>query len=290
MDYYNYLQENDAFQQIKDSAEQQRDAIEDIKQRYIESGEMTLLPAFDLLSKGIGGVSKVVQTVSDISDKVSGAIEKVSGAVEKVSGTPQTVETSVNENLNNISGRLSDRLRSNAFDTDPEESLASNEMNVSSFERVQQLFRGGNLADQAEGVVSGLGQQAEGAVSGLAQQAEGLVSGLGSRVSGAVSGLAEQAEGVASGLASRTMGAVEEGVSQLGEKSVGEIASKVGSTVAEGVGEGIGEAVGALASEAIPVVGELVAVGLGIYDLFKGISQKVPQIQAEAVPSFISGL
>jgi hypothetical protein len=86
------------------------------------------------------------------------------------------------------------------------------------------------------------------------------------------------------------MGAVEEGVSQLGEKSVGEIASKVGSTVAEGVGEAVGEGIGALASEAIPVVGELAAVGLGIYDLFKGITQKVPQIQAEAVPSFISGL
>lgn len=286
MDYYNYLQENDAFQQIKDSAEQQRDAIEDIKQRYIESGEMTLLPAFDLLSKGIKGVSKVVSTVSDISDKVSGAVEKVSGAVEKVAGAPQTVETSVNENLNNISGRLSDRLRTSAFDADPEEGLASNEMNVSNFERVQQIFRGGNLAEQA-------GEQAEGVVSrvsGLAEQAEGVVSGLASRVSGAVSGLAEQAETTVSGLASRAMGAVEEGVSQLGEKSIGEIASKVGSTVAEGVGEGIGEAVGVLASEAIPVVGELAAVGLGIYDLFKGITQKVPQIQAEAVPSFISGL
>jgi methyl-accepting chemotaxis protein len=286
MDYYNYLQENDAFQQIKDSAEQQRDAIEDIKQRYIESGEMTLLPAFDLLSKGIKGVSKVVSTISDISDKVSGAVEKVSGAVEKVAGAPQTVETSVNENLNNISGRLSDRLRTSAFDADPEEGLASNEMNVSNFERVQQIFRGGNLAEQA-------GEQAEGVVSrvsGLAEQAEGVVSGLGSRVSGAVSGLAEQAETTVSGLASRAMGAVEEGVSQLGEKSVGEIASKVGSTVAEGVGEAVGEGIGVLASEAIPVVGELAAVGLGIYDLFKGITQKVPQIQAEAVPSFISGL
>ena len=286
MDYYNYLQENDAFQQIKDSAEQQRDAIEDIKQRYIESGEMTLLPAFDLLSKGIKGVSKVISTVSDISDKVSGAVEKVSGAVEKVAGAPQTVETSVNENLNNISGRLSDRLRTSAFDADPEEGLASNEMNVSNFERVQQIFRGGNLAEQA-------GEQAEGVVSrvsGLAEQAETTVSGLASRVSGAVSGLADQAETTVSGLASRAMGAVEEGVSQLGEKSIGEIASKVGSTVAEGVGEGIGEAVGVLASEAIPVVGELAAVGLGIYDLFKGITQKVPQIQAEAVPSFISGL
>jgi hypothetical protein len=286
MDYYNYLQENDAFQQIKDSAEQQRDAIEDIKQRYIESGEMTLLPAFDLLSKGIKGVSKVVSTISDIIDKVSGAVEKVSGAVEKVAGAPQTVETSVNENLNNISGRLSDRLRTSAFDADPEEGLASNEMNVSNFERVQQIFRGGNLAEQA-------GEQAEGVVSrvsGLAEQAEGVVSGLGSRVSGAVSGLAEQAETTVSGLASRAMGAVEEGVSQLGEKSVGEIASKVGSTVAEGVGEAVGEGIGVLASEAIPVVGELAAVGLGIYDLFKGITQKVPQIQAEAVPSFISGL
>ena len=286
MDYYNYLQENDAFQQLKDSAEQQRDAIEDIKQRYLESGEMTFLPAFDLLSKGIKGVSKVISTVSDVGEKVSGAVEKVSGAVEKVAGVPQTVETSVNENLNNISGRLSDRLRANAFDADPEEALASNEMNVSSFERVQQLFRGGNIAEQA-------GEQAEGVVSrvsGLAEQAEGAVSGLASRVSGAVSGLAEQAEGTVSGLASRASGAIESGISQLGEKTAGELASKVGSTVAEGVGEGIGEGIGALAAEAVPVVGELAAVGLGIYDLFKGITQKVPQIQAEAVPSFISGL
>ena len=279
MDYYNYLQENDAFQQIKDSAEQQRDAIEDIKQRYLESGDMTLLPAFDLLSKGIRGVSKVISTVSDVGEKVSGAVEKVSGAVEKVAGVPQTVETSVNENLNNISGRLSDRLRANAFDADPEEALASNEMNVSSFERVQQLFRGGNIGEQVEGAVSGLGEQAETTVSGLA-----------SRVSGAVSGLAEQAEGTVSGLASRASGAIESGISQLGEKTAGELASKVGSTVAEGVGEGIGEGIGALAAEAVPVVGELAAVGLGIYDLFKGITQKVPQIQAEAVPSFISGL
>lgn len=279
MDYYNYLQENDAFQQIKDSAEQQRDAIEDIKQRYLESGDMTLLPAFDLLSKGIRGVSKVISTVSDVGEKVSGAVEKVSGAVEKVAGVPQTVESTVNENLNNISGRLSDRLRANAFDADPEEALASNEMNVSSFERVQQLFRGGNLAEQAEGTISGLGQQAE-----------GMVSGLASRVSGAVSGLAEQAEGTVSGLASKATGAIESGISQLGEKTAGELASKVGTGLAEGVGEGIGETVGALAAEAIPVVGELAAVGLGIYDLFKGITQKVPQIQAEAVPSFISGL
>jgi len=279
MDYYNYLQENDAFQQLKDSAEQQRDAIEDIKQRYLESGDMTLLPAFDLLSKGIRGVSKVISTVSDVGEKVSGAVEKVSGAIEKVSGVPQTVETSVNENLNNISGRLSDRLRANAFDADPEEALASNEMNVSSFERVQQLFRGGNI-----------GEQVEGAVSGLGEQAEGMVSGLASRVSGAVSGLAEQAEGTVSGLASKATGAIESGISQLGEKTAGELASKVGTSLAEGVGEGIGEGIGALAAEAVPVVGELAAVGLGIYDLFKGITQKVPQIQAEAVPSFISGL
>ncbi len=279
MDYYNYLQENDAFQQLKDSAEQQRDAIEDIKQRYLESGDMTLLPAFDLLSKGIRGVSKVISTVSDVGEKVSGAVEKVSGAVEKVAGVPQTVESTVNENLNNISGRLSDRLRANAFDADPEEALASNEMNVSSFERVQQLFRSGNI-----------GEQVEGAVSGLGEQAEGMVSGLASRVSGAVSGLAEQAEGTVSGLASKATGAIESGISQLGEKTAGELASKVGTGLAEGVGEGIGETVGALAAEAVPVVGELAAVGLGIYDLFKGITQKVPQIQAEAVPSFISGL
>jgi hypothetical protein len=285
MDYYNYLQENDAFQQIKDSAEQQRSAFEDVKQRYLETGDFTLLPAFDLLSKGVRGISKVAGVISDVGEKASGAIEKVSGAVEKVSGTVQNVETSVNENLNNISGRLSDRLRTNAFDADPEEGLASNEMNVSSFERVQQIFRGGNLAEQA-------GEQAEGVVSrvsGLAEQAETTVSGLASRVSGAVSGLADQAETTVSGLASRAMGAVEEGVSQLGEKSIGEIASKVGSTVAEGVGEAVGEGIGALASEAVPIIGELTAVGLGIYDLFKGF-QKTPAIQAEAIPSFISGL
>jgi hypothetical protein len=279
MDYYNYLQENDAFQQLKDSAEQQRDAFEDIKQRYLESGELTLLPAFDLLSKGIKGVSNIVGTVSNVGEKISGAVEKGSQALEAIKSAPQTVETTVNENLNNISGRLSDRLRVNAFETDPEASLTSNEMNVSNFERLQQVFRGGNVAEQA-------GQQVEGLASGLSEQA----SGLASKVSGAVTGLAEQAEGTVSGLASRAMGAVEEGVSQLGEKSVGEIASKVGSTLAEGATEAVGEGIGALAAEAVPVVGELAAVGFGIYDIFKGIKTKIPAIQAEAVPSFISGL
>ncbi len=101
-----------------------------------------------------------------------------------------------------------------------------------------------------------------------------------------VTGLAENlAENVGSKLASVGENLATKAVGVAGE--VGEnVASKVGTGLAEGVGEGIG----AIASEAIPVVGELLGVGLALADVIGAFKEKSPIPQIQAMPAFMSGL
>jgi hypothetical protein len=271
MDYLNFLQENSTFENVSAQTQEQSDLLKGLKEQYLQGAGEAILPAVDLLRRGVNAVQKIGSTVSNVVEKGQEVMAKgeevLAKGAELVKSTPQVVENlDVSGEIKGVGSRIADRMRVSEFDRDPESDLASNEENLSAFDRVQAIFRGGS-------------SEAEGLSSKVASMTE--------EVGQKVTGLAENlAENVGSNLAGIGENVASKGAGQVGEN----VASKVGTGLAEGVGEGIGEGIGAIASEAIPVVGELVGVGLAIADVIGALKEKIPIAQIQATPTFMSGL
>jgi hypothetical protein len=132
-------------------------------------------------------------------------------------------------------------------------------------------------------VTSNVGAKAESAVATVSKAVEGgetVATNAAAKASSAVSSAAEDATITGKTILSNVTGGLSE--------------------VAETAAVGIGEKVGLLATEAIPVVGEVLAAGLGIYQGIKGFEdlfskpkaptvQAVPQV-ANIAQSFQSGI
>lgn len=240
--------------------------------------------AMDLYSKGSEAVSKFkavgekldVATAkaeeeggdifSNIAGKVSSAVEtKVTGAVNDLRSILKSripsldeISSSASSNVSKIGSNMSKRMQMNEFERDPESELSSLSENKGLVDSVRSIFR-----ESGQKISSTAQEGIEGA-RGIAQEGMQTASKVGQE---AIAEVGSKASSLAAEVGSKT-------------------AEAVGSSVAEAVGEGVAGAV----SEAIPVVGELAMVSMGIYDLFKGTHEKTPVQAMMARPVYNAGL
>jgi hypothetical protein len=268
MDVLNYDNAVSAFNNLEAFQSEKQEQFKQMVQQYKEGAEQVILPAIDLFRRGKNfltgektaakeGESAATEGESAASEgesAISGAVEEGTNALSGMASETLGSLTSSAErafsgvtsqlgdfasSIRGIGNQLSERMRTNAFERDPEAELASGEENMGILDKVQSVFRGG---------VSEASQGAESAISGASDAVSGAVSGASEAVSGAISGAAES----------------------------------VGTAVAEGIGSFV--------ADAIPVVGELSMLGLGIYDFVKGETAKAPVIQALATPILEKGI
>ena len=128
--------------------------------------------------------------------------------------------------------------------------------------------------------------EAGGAIEGLYAGAKGLQGAIGTLRS-KIAGQSDSATDGATGADAGAEGVGETGIELgtvagqagatgaevAGESGASDIVGAgtgigIGEGVGEGIGEGIGLAVGATVAEAVPVIGGLAAIGIGLYELF----------------------
>lgn len=265
MDVLNYDNAVNAFNNLEAFQSEKQQQLKDLVQQYREGAEQAILPTIELYQRGKALYNKISSTAENVASKAEDAVTEgesvLSSAVEGARGVASETLSSLTEgaisgvtsrlgqfssSIRGIGNQLSDRMRTNAFERDPEAELAGGEENMSILDRAQSLFRGG---------VSEAGQGVESAVSGIKGGISGAISEGSEAIQGAVSGATEAA-----------------------------------SAVGEGVATAVGETVGAIAAEAIPVVGEIGMLGLGIYDFVKSFTEKPPTVQAFAAPVLEKGV
>jgi len=258
MDVLNYDNAVSAFNNLEAFQSEKQEQFKQMVQQYKEGAEQVILPAIDLFRRGREAYGKLTSAgenaVTEGESAVSGAVEGAEGAVKGLASETLGALTSRAEgalsgvtsklgdfssSIRGIGNQLSERMRTNAFERDPEAEIASGEENMGILDKVQSVFRGG---------VSEASQGAESAISGATEAASSAISGATEAATSAV------------------------------------------SSVAEGVGTAVAEGVGSLVADAIPVVGELSMLGLGIYDFVKSETAKAPVIQAMATPIYEKGI
>jgi len=269
MDVLNYDNAVSAFNNLEAFQSEKQQQFKELVQQYKEGAEQVVLPAIDLFRRGKEAYGKLTSAgenaVTEGESAVSGAVEGAEGAVRglasetlgaltsRAEGALSGVTSRLGEfssSIRGIGNQLSERMRTNAFERDPEAEIASGEENMGILDRAQSLFRGG--ISEGENMVSS------------------AINGVRGAVSGAVSEGTEAATSAVSGAAEAATGAV--------------------SSVAEGVGTAVAEGIGAVVADAIPVVGEIGMLGLGIYDFVKSFTEKPPPVQAFATPIFEKGI
>ena len=262
MDVLNYDSAVSAFNNLEAFHSEKQEQFKQLVEQYKEGAGQVILPAIDLFRRGKEAYNKITgEKPATAEGEKPATAEGEAGAVEGEGTETLDSLTSGAENLarnigsevssridnftssiRGIGNQLSDRMRTNAFERDPEAEIASGEDNMGILDRVQSVFRGG----VSEG---------ENAISGAVDSVKGAVSSAVSEGTDAVSGAVEGA-----------------------------------TSVTEGVGTAVAEGVGSLVADAIPVVGELSMLGLGIYDFIKGETTKAPTIAAFAAPVLEKGI
>ena len=261
MDVLNYDSAVSAFNNLEAFQNEKQEQFKQLVEQYKEGAGQVILPAIDLFRRGKEAYNKLTSEKPATAEEKPATAEGEAGAVEGegtetldslTSGAEnlaRNIGSEVSNRLDNftssirgIGNQLSDRMRTNAFERDPEAEIASGEDNMGILDRVQSVFRGG--VSEGENAVSGAVSSVKGAVSNAVSEGSEAVSGAGSE----------------------------------------------GASVAEGVGTAVAEGVGTAVADAIPVVGELSMLGLGIYDFIKGETTKAPTIQAYAAPVLEKGI
>lgn len=228
MDVLNYDNAVSAFNNLEAFQSEKQQQLKDLVEQYREGAGQVVLPALDLFRRGYNkftGEKSVAgkgegAVAGEGEGAVEGAVEGVEGAIKGVgSELSEGVQSAISgvtsklgefsSSVRGIGNQLSERMRTNAFERDPETEISSSEDNMSLFDKAQSLFRGGS-SEASQGI--------EGAVEGA--------------VKGAV------------------------------------------KTGGEAVGEAVGEGIGAIVGDAIPVIGELGMLGLGVYDFVKSFTEK----------------
>jgi phage-related protein len=215
MDVLNYDSAVSAFNNLEAFQSEKQQQFKEIVQQYKEGAEQVILPAIDLFRRGKEAYGKLTgektaategeSAASEGESAISGAVEGVEGLASETLGaltsSAQSAFSGVTSqigdfasSIRSIGNQLSERMRTNAFERDPEAEIASGEENMGILDKVQSVFRGG---------VSEASQGAESAISGASDAVSGAVSGASEAVSGAISGAAESvgtavAEGVGS--------------------------------------------------------------------------------------------
>lgn len=279
MDVLNYDNAVSAFNNLEAFQSEKQEQFKELVQQYKEGAEQVILPAIDLFRRGKEAYGKLTGekpaaaegegVTIEGENAISGAVEGAEGAVRglasetlgaltsRAEGALSGVTSQLGEfssSIRGIGNQLSERMRTNAFERDPEAEIASGEENMGILDRVQSIFRGG--VSEGENAVSS------------------AVSGVRGSVTSAISEGTEAATSAVSGATEAATGAI----------------SSVASSVAEGVGTAVAEGIGAAALDAIPVVGEIGMLALGVYDFFKGQSVHAPPPQAFATPVLEKGV
>ena len=205
---------------------------------------------------------------SNIGTKLSSAAEtKISGAFNDLRGVLKgkipsldEISSSASSNVSKIGSNMSKKMQMNEFERDPESDLSSLTENKSLVDSVRSIFR-----NSGEKISTPLdAEESVGSVRGIAQEGMQQAAKIGQE---ATSEITSKASSLAS-----------------------EIGSKAAETAAEAATEAVGEGVATAVSEAIPVVGELAMVGMGIYDIFKGTHDKPTPVPMMARPVYNAGL
>lgn len=159
------------------------------------------------------------------------------------------------------------------------------------------ITEGEGAVEGASNTLGSLGENVMSEVSSRLGQFSSSVRGIGNQLSDRMMSNAferdpeaELASGEENmGIFDRAQSLFRGGVSDVASTAESATTEAV-SSAAEGVGAAIGESIGTIASEAVPVIGELGMLGLGIYDFIKGETTKAPVIEAYAAPVLEKGV
>lgn len=213
MDVLNYDSAVNAYNNLQAFQSEKQEQLKQLVEQYKAGAEQVVLPAIDLFRRGRETYNRLTNQAENIVDEgktaVEGAVEGAEGAVKGIASdtlgslgsTAENVLSGVTSRLGDFSSsirgignQLSERMRTNAFERDPEAEIASGEENMGILDKVQSVFRGGvsEASQGAESAISGATEAASTAVSGATEAATSAVSSVAEGVGTAV------AEGVGS--------------------------------------------------------------------------------------------
>jgi phage-related protein len=258
MDVLNYDSAVSAYNNLQAFQSEKQEQLKQLVEQYKAGAEQVVLPAIDLFRRGREAYNRLTNQAENIVDEgktaVEGAVQGAEGAVKGIAsdtlGSLGSTAENVLSNVTSRIGQFSSGIRGIGNDL-------SNRMMTNAFERDPE----GEIASGSENM--GVFDRVQSIFRGGVSEGENAVSSAISGVKGAVSS------------------AVSEGT---------EAATSAASGIAEGVGTAVGEGIGAVVGEAIPVIGELGMLGLGIYDFVKAETTKAPVIQAMASPVLEKGI
>jgi phage-related protein len=207
MDVLNYLNENSQYQNAEDFQQQQqqqfKEYINQLSGQYKEAAENVVLPAVDLLARGkqfynkiTGGIESAAKEGESVVNK---AISEGGGLLDNALSVGRNVlnvaESNIGEGINMVRGigsKISNNMRQNAFDIDPEESIANAGENMGMLDKVQSIFRNpSSLVSEGEKTASSIAENVGKTASSVAENvgetvAKGVGEGVGSVISEAV--------------------------------------------------------------------------------------------------------
>jgi hypothetical protein len=249
----------------------------------------------DMLGSGEKDVNKFLDTgaLKDKLNELKGMpkLEEVAPEVEKgVESLKSVVRTPVSS-YNEAKGfiqrgvkSMSKKVFENEFNRDPESELSAEHLQPNVIEKVSSFIRQGykepiaqgsdalkSLATKSSGVLEKLQTGGENALKSATKGVEEL----GARATGLVSETGEKAASFASEIAGKASNIASKGAS---------IATEAVAGATEAV-----EGIGSVVADTVPVVGELAALGVGLYDIIKNFGEK-PHVYSVAKPTFASGL
>ena len=172
---------------------------------------------------------------------------------------------------------------------DPEAVAGLGERLPSSFKSLGSSFQktGGQVADKFNEGATELKTMVQGTGENVVKEGQNVLAKTGQTLEKG----AGEAENILKSSGSAIENTVKSGIGSTLEEgaNIAKTAVSAGKEIAGEAVSAVGETLGAVASEAIPVVGDLVALGMGIYDLVHSFHDK-PVIYQEAKPVFNAGL
>lgn len=246
-DITNFLQENQAFQNLKDFQASQQENLKNIKENYLNQASEMVLPITETIPKVIDFGTKLLSTGQQ-------AIKTGQNVLESVTNKAGNTFDNIQNELKNINSRFSNRMQ-DVFsgNQQPEDILNENTTNLEGFNKIQSLFKS-NMPEINPYDQEAISESVSKALPELGTETE--LSNLGGTIE---QGFSDIAGGLASKLSS--------GISNIVGKtagSVGEDIASVAGTVAEDVG----------LTDLLGPVGLLISGGIAIHDLIK--SSEVP--------------
>jgi phage-related protein len=250
MDVLNYDNAVSAFNNLGAFQAEKQQQLQDLVEQYKQGAEQVFLPALDLFRRGREAYNKVTNAGEDVASKAEGGVESA------VEGATSAAEGAVEGAVEGVQSAVSGAV-----------------------EGVQSALSS-TLGEFSSGIRS-IGNQLS-----KRMQTNAFERDPESEISSG-----EDNMGVFDRIQSVFRGGVQEGES-LGTvaKSAVSEGAEAATSAAEGVASSVAEGIGSFVADAIPVVGELSMLGLGIYDFVKSETIKTPVVQAMATPILEKGV